>query len=100
FAIMPTQPYIDFLTVPYGLPSRREGESTAVPKQRRYSVATPAVSGDRQLHAIPNPNKLLSLSDGAAFGEEEQRTSEIDLPRFPRLAETATEVVQQHNLTE
>ena len=99
FAIMPTQPYTDLLTVPYGTPSRRESESTPVPRQRRYSVATPAISGDRQLHAIPNPNRRLSDLDKAISDAEKERTTDFEASRFPQLAETAAEVIRQHNLT-
>ena len=37
---------------------------------------------------------MISLSDGAAFGEEEERALAIDPSRFPRLVETAADVIR------
>jgi protein-glutamine gamma-glutamyltransferase len=100
FAIMPTQPYSEMLTMAYGGTTPREGDYNAPARQQRYSVATPAIINDQQVHGIPNPNRLLSLSDGVAFGEEEERALAIDMSRFPRLVETAADVIQQHELTD
>jgi hypothetical protein len=100
FAIMPTQPYSELLILSYGGVGPRENEYHGPARQQRYSVATPAIFNDRQVRAIPNPNRLLSLSDGVAFGEEEERAVAIDTSRCPRLVETAAEVVRQHELTD
>jgi hypothetical protein len=99
FAIMPTQPYSEMQTLAYGPVTPREGDYNGPARHQRYSVATPAIIGDRQVHAIPNPNRLISLADGVAFGEEEERALAIDPRRFSRLVETAADVIQQHEVT-
>jgi protein-glutamine gamma-glutamyltransferase len=93
FAIVPTQVLADVPLVPY---ARSAGDVTTTPRQQRYSVATPAIRNDRQLHAIPVRTSLY----GNALEEEKLRALEIDRDRFPRLIEVATEVLKQHDLTE
>jgi hypothetical protein len=99
FAIMPTQPYSEMLTLAYGGSTPREGDYAGPARQQRFSVATPAIVSDRQLHGIPNPNRLLSPSDQLAFAEEAERSLAIDPSRIPRVVETAAEVIRQHELT-
>jgi hypothetical protein len=99
FAIMPTQPYSEMMTLAYGGTTPREGDYNSTARQQRYSVATPAIISERQVHGIPNPNRLLSLTDGVAFAEELERALAIDASRFPGLIEMAAEVIRQHELT-
>jgi hypothetical protein len=99
FAIMPTQGFRDLALVRYGhSPPARE--TSVVSRQQRFSTATPAIRSQRQVHAIPNPNRLLTPADGAAFGEEERQTLAIDRERFPRLIEQAAAALQQQDLSE
>ncbi len=99
FAIMPTQNVPDFETVTYGSRTRADSDSTTVPRQQRYSVATPAIASDRQLRAIANPNPGLTLGDQTALVEEELRASEIDVSRYPGLVEKAAQVLAEHEVT-
>jgi protein-glutamine gamma-glutamyltransferase len=98
FAIQPNQPLSDYPSVGYGWPRGSESEGYVVPRHRRYSYATPAIAGGRQLRANPNPNRLMSPTDGAAYGEEEQATLALDVDRFPGLVATAAQIIQEHKL--
>ena len=99
FAIVPTQPLWDMTLIPYGAPPpRSDAEAILPPRQQRYSVATSAIRNQRQLHAIPNPNRLQTLWDCTAFSDEEQRALAFDQSRFPRMAQMAEEVLKQQEL--
>jgi protein-glutamine gamma-glutamyltransferase len=94
-AIMPTQNVPDFETVTYG-PRTRPDADSSVPRQQRYSVATPAIVSDRQLRAIANPNPGITANDQLALVDEIRRSCEIDHNRFPRLVEMAAHVLEEH----
>jgi protein-glutamine gamma-glutamyltransferase len=98
FEVAPAQPLSDTSISSFGPQPRYEMEGHVVARHRRYSVATPAIISGRQLHAIPNPNRLLTLNDGVALAEEERITTEFEADRFPRLAAVAAEVVDQQRL--
>ena len=99
FAIVPTQPLWDMTLIPYGAPPpRSDAEAVLPPRQQRDSVATSAIRNQRQLHAIPNPNRLQTLWDCTAFSDEEQRALAFDQSRFPRVAQMAEEVLTQQEL--
>jgi protein-glutamine gamma-glutamyltransferase len=97
FAIMPAQPYTEDLTTAYGAtPPRRE--TSGQPRQQRYSLVTPAILGDRQLHAIPNPMRFFPEGDRTLLDEELARCRELDAERYPRLVQTAADVIADHRL--
>lgn len=94
FAIMPIHPIYD-VPATYGGSSRGNPER---PQQHRYSWATPAIMNERQVRAIPNPNRRRTDDEDRAFHEEILRASKFPEERFPRLAEIAAEVIEQNEL--
>jgi protein-glutamine gamma-glutamyltransferase len=100
FEISPSQPVSDTGISAFGPQPRYEMEGHVVARHRRYSMQTPAIISGHQRHAIPNPNRLLTLSDGIALAEEERLSTEFDASRFPRLAQVAAEVIAQQRLEE
>lgn len=96
FAIMPVHQVFD-APANFGSTSRGNPERT---QQNRYSWATPAIIGDRQVRAIPNPNRRRTEDEERFFAEEMQRAKRFPVDRFPRLAEVAEEVIDQNQLTE
>jgi transglutaminase-like putative cysteine protease len=93
FAIQPTQP-IEDATAVYG--SGYGGSDRA--QQQRYALATPAIVNERQVKAIPNPNRRRNEDEEAAFREELTATTRFPAERFPRLAEIAAQVLEQNQL--
>jgi transglutaminase-like putative cysteine protease len=96
FAIMPVQPASEMAVVAYGPPTRSDADNLAIPRQQRYSLATPAILSGRQLHAIPI--RPPSVDGPAAVDAELARAAEFDDSRFPRLAEMASQVLAEHEL--
>jgi protein-glutamine gamma-glutamyltransferase len=96
FAIMPIHPIYD-APATYGGSSRGNPER---PQQHRYSWATPAIMNDRQVKAIPNPNRRRTDEEKHAFAEEIQRAKKYPEERFPRLTEIAAEVIEQNELAQ
>jgi transglutaminase-like putative cysteine protease len=108
FAIVPIQSVGDWTLFPYG-PPRWERDGFGVPRQERYAYATPAIRSQRQLHAIPGPSlptpvigplpedieRLRPLVLG-----EHRKALEFDADRFPRVAQVASEVLAEQNLTD
>jgi hypothetical protein len=94
FAIQPAQP-IESGTAALG--SGRGGER--IPQQR-YSWATPAIVNERQLKAIPNPNRRRNEEEETFFREELSAATKFPVERFPRLAAVAAEVIAQNQLTD
>jgi hypothetical protein len=99
FAIMPMQAIPDQPEGrPYAGGGRRAEEAAFVSRQQRYSFATPAIFENRQLPAIPNPNRLQTLTDVAIFDAEMEHAKTFYADRFRRLAEIAAEVVNEQGL--
>lgn len=98
FEIVPSQPLPSASISSFGPQPRYESEGHVVSRHRRYSSATTAVSGNRQVHAVPNPNRLQTLSDMEAFTDEQQINTELDVERFPKLIAIAEEVIAQQRL--
>jgi transglutaminase-like putative cysteine protease len=95
FAIQPTQT-IEDATAPFG--SGQGGYERS--QQQRYALATPAIANERQVKAIPNPNRRRSEEEEAAFREELIITTRFPADRFPRLAQIAAEALAQNQLTD
>jgi hypothetical protein len=98
FAIQPNQSLSDYPSVGYGWPRGADTDGYVVPRHRRYSSSTPAIVGGRQVRAVPNPNRLVTANDGAAFGEEEEASLAIDTERFPGLTALASEILSDQRL--
>ncbi|HEY2413387.1 MAG TPA: transglutaminaseTgpA domain-containing protein [Pirellulaceae bacterium] len=94
FAIQPTQP-IEDPTAPFG--SSRGSDRD---QQQRYSWATPAIVNERQVKAIPNPNRRRSEEEETLFREELVAATKFPAESFPRLAAIAAEVIAQNQLTD
>jgi transglutaminase-like putative cysteine protease len=94
FAIEPTQTIQDATA---DLGSGRGGDRG---QQQRFSLATTAILNDRQVAAIPNPNRLRNKEEEAAFREELETATHFPAERFPRLAEVAAGVLEQSQLTD
>ncbi len=96
FAIMPAQPIMDNAATSGGT-AQYWPERGPLPRQR-YSLATPAIVNDRQLRGIPNPNRALTPEDDELLTAERARALEIDRDRYPRLIQTAEQVIAEHEL--
>jgi Transglutaminase-like superfamily len=98
FQIVPAQALSDNAFSSYNPSRRTDAEGSMAPRHKRYAAATPAIWGGRQLHAVPNPNRVSTIAEGMAFYEEEEQAMAFDASRFPRLTEIAAGVLAQQKL--
>ena len=67
-----------------------EGETQG--REYRYSLATPAIRGGRQLYAMPHPNPAATPTD-----PELSTLAQFEAGRFPQLAATAARILSEQN---
>jgi hypothetical protein len=96
FTIQPIHALPDAMTS-FGSGGRSRSENS---HQQRYAWGTAAIVNERQLYGIPNPNRRQLEMEESAFEEELGRASDFRFDRFPKLAATAAEIIEQNELTD